>query len=498
MITGETATFDLVPASLTVISAVLIWPLLYKALQSVMVYCLVSWKNAKGERMKGEPPKLPFGHFNQVNFFGRPLSKKYGPVYYIWHCFTPIVMLSDAKAIRTFYSDHHSHERERNMTCLGSLFEEILGSSMVTSHGRDEIRRCRGPFEKYFSAQIVSSGLKVIERECTLFVNSLAVGKPVELDERTLGNVTLRILIHEIYGEEVLEKYFERFLEICAVLLDTLEMDNMGITRMPFYSYLPTKANRKANSFNRAWNGFNRFLFKEYEEGRLKSGESWFFSIVESIKTHQLELGEEELFQTLNEIALLNIDVSYAATSFVLTDLARHQAIQDRVRLEIDEFLNECDSNVGPDLNKKLPYLESVLKESARVHPPLSYSLPEKTVKPVTDLGGYLVPKGTSVCVDSFSLNFSDKYWKNPEQFNPERFADGAHQVPGSFFRFGMGPRKCLGYRYAEAINRVMVISVLRKYTLQLSDVRAQPRIKTQGFPGSIPYVCPDVIFKDR
>ena len=123
-------------------------------------------------------------------------------------------MLSDAKAIRTFYSDHHSHERERNMTCLGSVFEEILGSSMVTSHGRDEIRRCRGPFEKYFSAQIVWSGLKVIERECTLFVNSLAVGKPIELDERTLGNVTLRILIHEIYGEEVLEKYFERFLEI--------------------------------------------------------------------------------------------------------------------------------------------------------------------------------------------------------------------------------------------------------------------------------------------
>ncbi len=37
--------------------------------------------------MRGEPPKLPYGHFHQVNFFGRPLSKAYGPIYYIWHCF---------------------------------------------------------------------------------------------------------------------------------------------------------------------------------------------------------------------------------------------------------------------------------------------------------------------------------------------------------------------------------------------------------------------------
>ena len=93
---------------------------------------------------------------------------------------------------------------------------------------------------------------------------------------------------------------------------------------------------------------------------------------------------------------MLNIDVSYAATSFVLTNLAQHQVVQDKVRLEVDNFLNGIDPNVnaGPDLGTKLPYLESVLKESARVHPALSYSLPEKTVKPVTNLGGYLVPKG--------------------------------------------------------------------------------------------------------
>ena len=101
-----------------------------------------------------------------------------------------------------------------------------------------------------------------------------------------------------------------------------------------------------------------------------------------------------QLFQTLNEITLLNIDVSYASTSFILADLAQHLDVQEKVRMEIDAFFCRYDQNIDQDLGAKLPYLEAVIKESARMHPALSFSLPEKTVKTVTDLGGYLVPKG--------------------------------------------------------------------------------------------------------
>ena len=53
-------------------------------------------------------------------------------------------ILSDAKAIRTFYTDHYSHHRERDMSCLGAVFKGILGRCLATSHGRDEVKRCRG------------------------------------------------------------------------------------------------------------------------------------------------------------------------------------------------------------------------------------------------------------------------------------------------------------------------------------------------------------------
>ena len=157
------------------------------------------------------------------------------------------------------------------------------------------MRRCRGPFEKHFSASAASNISHVIGRECKTFLKGLPIGKPVDLQEEGLANVTLRVLVQVVYGEEVLEKYFQLVLDVSNLLQNAVNMFNLGETRLPFYSYLPTKANRKARSFNKAWESFNQFLFKEYEEGRLKSGDGLFFTMMEQLKTHALELDEQEV-----------------------------------------------------------------------------------------------------------------------------------------------------------------------------------------------------------
>lgn len=476
----------------------LLLPVFYKILQLCLVYLRVPVKSSDGKRLSGELPNLPWGHFNQVNFFGRPLSKKHGSIYYLWNCLTPVIILADAKAIRAFYSDHYSHQREPDFTCLGAVFKDILGNCLATSHGRDEVKRCRGPFEKYFSSEAVYKTLKVLGRECKSFVESLPVGKPVDLQTAGLADVTLRALVHVVYGEDVLCAHFHRVLQLSNLLQGAVDMLNVGETRLPFYSLLPTKANQKARRFNEAWDEFNRFLFKEYEEGRLSAGDGFFFGMMEQLKTHALEIDEREFFHSLDEILLLNIDVSFAATSFALADLAQHKKVQDKVRQEVDAMLQGSDPSSHADLEKKLPYMEMVLKESARMHPALALSLPEKTVKQVTDLGGYQIPKGTPVCVDTHSLNLSEHYWENPDKFDPERFANGTKQVPGSFFRFGMGPRKCLGYRYAMAINRVVVASVLQKFSLELGQPSDLIRVKETGLFFFTPYLSPKIIFTSR
>ena len=142
-----------------------------------------------------------------------------------------------------FYTDHYSHQRNQDLTCLGSVFKDLLGKCMATSHGREDVRRCRGPFEKYFSAEAVTGNLHVIGRECSTFMNTLPIGQPVDLLEKDLASVTFRVMVHVVYGNEVLVKYSERIVEIGGMLQESLNMMNVGTTRLPFYSYLPTRVN---------------------------------------------------------------------------------------------------------------------------------------------------------------------------------------------------------------------------------------------------------------
>jgi hypothetical protein len=119
---------------------------------------------------------------------------------------------------------------------------------------------------------------------------------PVDLLGQGLSNVTLRVLIQVVYGEEVLQRYFQRILEISDQLQETVDLFHIGETKLPFYSKLPTSVNRRAQSFNKTWADFNGFLFKEYEEGRLNSsGDGLFFIMMEQLRCNALDMKEQEV-----------------------------------------------------------------------------------------------------------------------------------------------------------------------------------------------------------
>jgi thromboxane-A synthase len=50
-----------------------------------------------------------------------------------------------------------------------------------------------------------------------------------------------------------------------------------------------------------------------------------------------------------------------------------------------------------------------------------------------------------------WALHRHPRYWQDPLSFRPERFLPGsaeeATRHPGAYFPFGLGPRKCIGWR---------------------------------------------------
>lgn len=57
------------------------------------------------------------------------------------------------------------------------------------------------------------------------------------------------------------------------------------------------------------------------------------------------------------------------------------------------------------------------------------------------------VDAGSAVMLPMFLIQRDEKYFPNPEKFDPDRFSDENKSkiVSGTYFPFGMGPRICIG-----------------------------------------------------
>ncbi len=64
-------------------------------------------------------------------------------------------------------------------------------------------------------------------------------------------------------------------------------------------------------------------------------------------------------------------------------------------------------------------------------------------------MGGYDIPAKTSVVTSTYLTQIDPRYWKNPQQFNPDRWNDPSLPIPGSWTVFGDGARGCAGRQFA-------------------------------------------------
>lgn len=67
-----------------------------------------------------------------------------------------------------------------------------------------------------------------------------------------------------------------------------------------------------------------------------------------------------------------------------------------------------------------------------------------------TELAGTFIPKGSSVVVDVFNIQHSEKVWENPDEFDPDRFDPkrASSQLSGgamAWVPFGSGARYVIG-----------------------------------------------------
>lgn len=194
-------------------------------------------------------------------------------------------------------------------------------------------------------------------------------------------------------------------------------------------------------------------------------------------------LNDVEMVANAITFFLDGFETSSVAMSLILFEIARDQRVQEKLRREIQEA--EEEGPLTMDVIADLPYLDQVVYEALRLNPPATL-LSKKCIAdcemPLTRDGKqrFLVKAGTSITIPVLDIHTDPENYENPLEFSPERFDKDrggikAFMEKGALLPFGLGPRMCLGQRFALTQMKAGLVDIVKYFEVSVNEKTKVP-----------------------
>lgn len=146
--------------------------------------------------------------------------------------------------------------------------------------------------------------------------------------------------------------------------------------------------------------------------------------------------------------------------------LSKHPSVERKLNAELAEVLGERTPTFE-DI-RHLKYTRMVVEETMRLYP--SVWLSTRTSLETDFIGSYKIPAESSILLSPFVTHRLPSFWKNPEGFDPERFAPEkvSARPRYAYYPFGGGSRYCIGDSYAMTQMQLVIAMVAQKFRLNL------------------------------
>ncbi|XP_055975263.1 cytochrome P450 4F3-like isoform X2 [Sorex fumeus] len=178
------------------------------------------------------------------------------------------------------------------------------------------------------------------------------------------------------------------------------------------------------------------------------------------------QLSDEDIRAEADTFMFEGHDTTASGLSWVLFNLAKHPEHQERCRQEVGALLQgrEPQELEWDDL-ASLPFLTMCIKESLRLHPPVTVvSRCCSQDVPLPD--GRVIPKGVICLISIFGTHHNPSVWPDPEVYDPFRFEaeNMKDRSPLAFIPFSAGPRNCIGQTFAMTEMKVVLALTLLRF----------------------------------
>ncbi|KAK7316576.1 hypothetical protein RJT34_00141 [Clitoria ternatea] len=406
------------------------------------------------------PRAMPFFH---------EMVEKHGKVSLCWFGRVPRLIVADAELIRTILTNQNGHfSKPPALNPLVSLLQ--MGIATLEGENWANRRKLITPafhFEKLkamvpaFSASCCS----LIDRWEKLIKAKGSCEIDVSPEFNILaGDVIARTAFGSSYEEG--KMIFEMQTEQVQLVIEAYFS-----IYFPGLRFIPTKKNKRRYQIYNQVKAILKDMIQKKEKEMMRGefrGVSLLSLLLQCQGQNKNSLTSDHLIEECKLFFFAGQETTANLLTWTMVVLSMHQNWQEKARAEV---LDICGKR-QPDFEaiNRLKIVTMVLNEVLRLYPPVPKTM--RYTKCATKIGNISVPAGVEVYLPFIFLHYNDNYWDNPEEFNPERFAEGVSKASKdkiAFYPFGWGPRICLGQSFALIEAKMALAMILQHFSFHLS-----------------------------
>ncbi|KAJ3696561.1 hypothetical protein LUZ61_000266 [Rhynchospora tenuis] len=414
----------------------------------------------------------------------RDLSQQYGSLLLLQLGETPTVIASSIEASRGILATHDVKFASRPISPTMHILTaggKAIGFSSYGEYWRHVRKICA---VELLSNKRVQSFRSIREEEANNLVRNIYTAASscqlINLHE-VFTMLANDITVKTVIGDKCKDP------DVFVKELDNIVKLASGFSLVDLYpsSWLLRLSSRKLEEAKRCRERVYQFLdgiIGQQRERKSTKGDGVsedFLSVLLRIHdkdTEQIPLDIDNVKTIIGDIFSAGSETTSTTLEWAMSELIRNHRVMKKAQSEVRELLRGCTTINESDL-VRLNYLHLVIKETLRLHPPLPLLLPRQCRETCRILE-YDIPKGATVLVNVWAIGRDPKFWEDPEEFKPERFATSNVDFRGTDFEllpFGSGRRMCPGISFGLANLELALTTLLYHFDWKLpSNVKPE------------------------
>ena len=351
---------------------------------------------------------------------------------------------------------------KKNQDCIKDYsyraLQDLFGNGLLLSHG-DSWKYHRRLMQSAFNRDRFTAYAETIVTETDLMLENWRSGETRDVHQE-ISCLTAKTIVKAMFGVDATETA-EEITQAVDKVMQQYSYQATTLYLLP--TWLPTGSNRQGN---RAKKRLNEIVGDIVEQRRQQTQDDVLSIMLNARDEEGKQLSNKELRDEVMTLLLAGYDTTANVLTWTLMLLAQNPETEAKIAAEVASVVAERSPTI--DDIPQLPYTEMVLKESMRLYPP-AWILGRELIRDC-NIGGYDFSRGTVIYFSQWAVHRSVRFYRDPEQFNPERWMNNLEQrLPRcAYFPFGAGARICIGKAFSMMEATLMLTRTIQKFRLTL------------------------------